>query len=162
LTTICRWLLAAALLAGCDSGPKFRSTDITGAPYGKALELSDAQGKPRRLEDFRGKVLVLFFGFTRCPDVCPTTLAEVAAAAPATSAMPVVAANRICSGTMPGVASSMPITAVNTISDTTRGLVSARKERARSSQVRAAVSRRSSVLKVVEFYQPKLEARSRR
>jgi len=80
LTTICRWLLAAALLAGCDSGPKFRSTDITGAPYGKALELSDARGKPRRLEDFRGKVLVLFFGFTRCPDICPTTLAEVAAA----------------------------------------------------------------------------------
>jgi protein SCO1/2 len=84
LTTICRRLLAAAavlvFVAGCDSGPKFRSTDITGAPYGKALELSDAQGKPRRLEDFRGKVLVLFFGFTRCPDICPTTLAEVAAA----------------------------------------------------------------------------------
>jgi protein SCO1 len=80
LTTICRWLLAAALLAGCDSGPKFRSTDITGAPYGKALELSDAQGRPRRLEDWRGKALVLFFGFTRCPDVCPTTLAEVAGA----------------------------------------------------------------------------------
>ena len=80
MTTICRWLLAAALLAACDSQPKFRSTDITGAPYGKALELSDAQGKPHRLEDWRGKVLVLFFGFTRCPDVCPTTLAEVAGA----------------------------------------------------------------------------------
>src|SRR5262245_26312123 len=81
LTTICRWLLlATALLDGCDDGPKFRSTDITGSPYGKALELSDAQGKPRHLEDFRGKALVLFFGFTRCPDVCPTTLAEVAGA----------------------------------------------------------------------------------
>lgn len=80
MTTICRWLLAAALLAGCDGAPKFRSTDITGAPYGKALELSDAQGKPRHLEDWRGKVVVLFFGFTRCPDICPTTLAEVAAA----------------------------------------------------------------------------------
>ena len=84
MTTICRGLLAAAaalaLLAGCDGGPKFHSTDITGAPYGKALELSDAQGKPRHLEDFRGKVLVLFFGFTRCPDICPTTLAEVAGA----------------------------------------------------------------------------------
>ena len=80
MTTICRWLLAAALLAGCDGGPKFHSTDITGAPYGKALELSDAQGKPRHLEDWRGKVVVLFFGFTRCPDICPTTLAEVAAA----------------------------------------------------------------------------------
>ena len=73
-------LLAAALLAGCDGGPKFKSTDITGAPYGKALGLADAQGRTRQLEDFRGKALVLFFGFTRCPDVCPTTLAEVAGA----------------------------------------------------------------------------------
>jgi len=80
LTTICRWLIAALLLAGCDGGPKFRSTDITGAPYGKALELADTQGKVRHLEDFRGKTLVLFFGFTRCPDICPTTLAEVAGA----------------------------------------------------------------------------------
>ena len=81
MTTICRWLFAAAaliLIAGCDSGPKFKSTDITGAPYGKALELADAQGKLRHLEDFRGKVVVLFFGFTRCPDICPTTLAEIA------------------------------------------------------------------------------------
>jgi len=66
------------LVAGCDSGPKFKSTDITGAPYGKALELADTQGKLRHLEDFRGKAVVLFFGFTRCPDVCPTTLAEIA------------------------------------------------------------------------------------
>jgi protein SCO1/2 len=80
LTIICRWLLVAALLAGCDAGPKFRSTDITGAPYGKALELADPQGRVRQLEDFRGKALVLFFGFTRCPDICPTTLAEVAGA----------------------------------------------------------------------------------
>jgi protein SCO1/2 len=80
LTTICRWLLAAALLAGCDAAPKFKSTDITGAPYGKALELADTQGRARHLEDFRGKAVVLFFGFTRCPDVCPTTLAEIAAA----------------------------------------------------------------------------------
>ena len=80
MTTICRWLLAAALLAGCDGGPKFKSVDITGAPYGKALELSDAQGRLRHLEDFRGKAVVLFFGFTQCPDVCPTTLAEMAAA----------------------------------------------------------------------------------
>jgi protein SCO1 len=80
LTTICRWLLAAALLAGCDGGPKFKSTDITGAPYGKALELTDQNGKLRHLEDWRGKAVVLFFGFTHCPDVCPTTLADVAAA----------------------------------------------------------------------------------
>ena len=69
-----------ALLAGCDAGPKFQSTDITGAPYGKALELSDTQGRPRHLDDFRGKAVVLFFGFTHCPDVCPTTLADVAMA----------------------------------------------------------------------------------
>ena len=80
MITIWRWLLVAALRAGCDGKPKFQSTDITGAPYGKALELTDQQGQPRRLEDWRGKVVVLFFGFTRCPDVCPTTLAEIAAA----------------------------------------------------------------------------------
>ena len=79
MTTICRWLLAATLLAGCD-GPKFQSTDITGAPYGKVLELADTQGRLRHLEDFRGKAVVMFFGFTHCPDICPTTLAEIAAA----------------------------------------------------------------------------------
>jgi protein SCO1/2 len=66
-----------ALLAGCDSGPKFKSTDITGADYGKSLDLTDHNGKQRHLEDFRGKAVVVFFGFTHCPDVCPTTLAEM-------------------------------------------------------------------------------------
>ena len=65
------------LAASCDSGPKFKSTDITGADYGKALDLTDHNGKPRHLEDFRGKAVVVFFGFTHCPDVCPTTLAEM-------------------------------------------------------------------------------------
>jgi protein SCO1 len=74
---ICSLALA---VAGCDGRPQFQSTDITGAPYGKSLELTDHTGKPRRLEDFRGKAVVLFFGFTHCPDVCPTTLAETAAA----------------------------------------------------------------------------------
>jgi protein SCO1 len=69
-----------SLLAGCDGSPQFKSTDITGAPYGKTLELTDHTGKPRRLEDFRGKAVVLFFGFTHCPDVCPTTLADIAQA----------------------------------------------------------------------------------
>ena len=69
-----------SLLAGCDGSPQFKSTDITGAPYGKTLELTDHAGKPRRLEDFRGKAVVLFFGFTHCPDVCPTTLADIAQA----------------------------------------------------------------------------------
>jgi protein SCO1/2 len=73
-------LALAFLVAGCDSGQKFKSTDITGADYGKALELTDHNGKPRHLEDFRGKAVVLFFGFTHCPDICPTTLAETAAA----------------------------------------------------------------------------------
>jgi protein SCO1 len=84
LTTICRFSLAAALgllLAACGGGaPKFKSTDITGADYGKALELTDHMGKPRHLEDFRGKAVVLFFGFTHCPDVCPTTLVDVSSA----------------------------------------------------------------------------------
>jgi len=69
-----------SLLAGCDGGPQFRSTDITGASYGRSLELSDHSGKPRRLEEFRGKAVVLTFGFTHCPDVCPTTLADIAQA----------------------------------------------------------------------------------
>jgi protein SCO1 len=69
-----------ALLAGCDDGPKFRSTDITGVEYGKALDLNDHTGKARHLQDFRGKAVVLFFGFTHCPDVCPTTLAEMSQA----------------------------------------------------------------------------------
>ncbi len=73
-------ICSLALLAGCDGRPQFQSTDITGAQYGKALELTDHTGKLRRLEDFRGKAVVLFFGFTHCPDVCPTTLVEVAGA----------------------------------------------------------------------------------
>lgn len=80
MITICRFSLAfvlAAALAACDSQPKFKSTDITGAEYGKTLELIDHNGKPRRLEDFRGKAVVLFFGFTHCPDICPTTLVDV-------------------------------------------------------------------------------------
>jgi len=84
LITIFRSSLAALLallLAACDGGqPKFKSTDITGVDYGRSLELTDHNGKPRRLEDFRGKAVVVFFGFTRCPDVCPTTLADVAQA----------------------------------------------------------------------------------
>ena len=74
-TIIC----SLVLLAGCDSGPKFKSTDITGAEYGKSLELTDHHGRARRLEDFRGKAVVVFFGFTHCPDICPTTLADLSA-----------------------------------------------------------------------------------
>ena len=74
-------LVAAFVLAGCQAGqPSFLSTDITGADFGKAFVLTDHDGKQRSLEDFRGKVVVMFFGFTHCPDVCPTTLAELAGA----------------------------------------------------------------------------------
>jgi len=73
-------IFSLALLTGCDSGPQFKSTDVTGVEWGKALELTDHTGRPRRLEDFRGKAVVVFFGFTHCPDVCPTTLADIAGA----------------------------------------------------------------------------------
>ena len=73
-------IIICSFVAGCERGPQFRSTDITGAPYGHTLELADHHGKPRRLEDFRGKAVVLFFGFTHCPDICPTTLADIAQA----------------------------------------------------------------------------------
>ena len=73
-------IIFSLALAGCDGGPRFKSTDITGADYGKTLELTDHHGRPRRLEEFRGKAVVVFFGFTHCPDVCPTTLADMAQA----------------------------------------------------------------------------------
>ena len=68
------------MLAACGGEAKFKSTDITGVDYGKSLELADTGGRVRHLEDFRGKALVVFFGFTHCPDVCPTTLADLAGA----------------------------------------------------------------------------------
>ncbi|HEX2566184.1 MAG TPA: SCO family protein [Burkholderiales bacterium] len=83
MITICRSSAAALLiaaLAACNSGVAFKSTDITGADYGKKLDLNDHTGRPRHLEDFRGKAVVLFFGYTHCPDVCPTTLAQTAQA----------------------------------------------------------------------------------
>lgn len=73
-------ILAAALaLAACSPPPTttFHGTDITGAEYGKALALTDHNGRPRTLVDFRGKVVAMFFGYTQCPDVCPTTLAAM-------------------------------------------------------------------------------------
>jgi protein SCO1/2 len=75
-------LALAALLVGCGPSdkPSFRSTDITGADFGKTFQLTGHDGRPRTLADFRGKVVVVFFGFTHCPDVCPTTLAELARA----------------------------------------------------------------------------------
>ena len=69
-------------LAACDkggAGAAFKGIDITGAEYASGFELTDADGQRRRLTDFAGKVTVVFFGFTHCPDVCPTTLLELAA-----------------------------------------------------------------------------------
>lgn len=81
-TITSRRLAAAALLlavAACQpAGPKFRSTDITGADYGRGFALTDHTGRPRTLADFRGRLVVLTFGFTHCPDICPTILADLA------------------------------------------------------------------------------------
>jgi protein SCO1 len=72
---------AAAALAACSqSKPQFKSVDITGADYAKDFLLPDAAGQPRSLKDFRGKAVVLFFGYTQCPDVCPTTMTDIAQA----------------------------------------------------------------------------------
>ena len=86
-----RRTLAAAIgvallpwLAGCDrlvelAGKRtFHSTDITGAEFARRLELPDVDGRMRSLADWKGKVTVVFFGYTQCPDVCPTTMVELA------------------------------------------------------------------------------------
>ena len=73
-------VVACAALAGCGQpgAPQFKAIDITGADYARELELPDADGRLRSLSEFRGKITVVFFGFTHCPDVCPTTLLELA------------------------------------------------------------------------------------
>jgi protein SCO1/2 len=68
-------------LVGCGQDkPAFRGVDITGADYAQGFELSDQNGQVRTLKDFAGKAVVVFFGFTQCPDVCPTALQEMAQA----------------------------------------------------------------------------------
>lgn len=73
----------ALLLVACDKLSDkpvvFNNVDITGADYARQFTLVDHTGKPRTLADFKGKVVFLFFGYTQCPDVCPTTMAEMAA-----------------------------------------------------------------------------------
>ena len=75
-------ILGALALAGCDRAGKapagFKAIDITGADYAQGFDLPDAQGQRRTLADFKGRVVVVFLGFTHCPDVCPTTLIELA------------------------------------------------------------------------------------
>ena len=72
--------LAATALAGCapEGKPQFKAVDITGADYAKDFALPDADGRMRSIKDFQGKAVVVFFGYTQCPDVCPTTLTEIA------------------------------------------------------------------------------------
>jgi len=76
------WLCCVLALTACEKpqSPKvpFANTDITGLDYAKGFTLTDHNGKPRTLADFKGKVVVVFFGYTQCPDVCPTTLSELA------------------------------------------------------------------------------------
>ncbi len=70
----------SVLVACTESKPQFTSIDLTGADYAKDFQLPDVDGRPRSLKEFAGKLVVLFFGYTQCPDVCPTTLAELAEA----------------------------------------------------------------------------------
>ncbi len=71
---------AASQLTACDKdGLKFTAIDITGASYGKDFALTDHNGQPRTLADFRGKIVMVFFGYTQCPDVCPTSMTEMVA-----------------------------------------------------------------------------------
>ncbi len=78
-------LVLGLSLSACDqlglggaAKPAFKGVDLTGAEYASGLNLSDQDGRARTLAEFKGKVVVVFFGYTQCPDVCPTTLAELA------------------------------------------------------------------------------------
>lgn len=74
-------LAGVALLASCNKAPEFKNLDITGnTQFGSDFSLPDTSGKTRTLADFKGRAVVLFFGYTHCPDVCPTTLAELSQA----------------------------------------------------------------------------------
>ena len=80
LVAVCALALS---VTACDKLPgkqvaSFQNTDVTGLDYAKGFALTDHTGKPRTLADYKGKVVVVFFGYTQCPDVCPTTMAEMA------------------------------------------------------------------------------------
>ena len=79
-----RWAAGALVLAGCavlaacsEQGAKFQGVDVSQSNYAQELPLADHNGQQRRLQDFRGKAVVVFFGYTQCPDVCPTSLQEL-------------------------------------------------------------------------------------
>lgn len=80
LTSLAMAALVAVALAGCNkpARPSFDNTDVTGLDYARNFSLTDFDGKPRTLADYKGKVVLVFFGYTQCPDVCPTTMAEMA------------------------------------------------------------------------------------
>lgn len=80
LLGICSAVMFSLLLGCGQDGAKFGGTDITGATFGQDFHLTDHNSKPRSLANFRGKVVVMFFGYTQCPDVCPTTMSEMAEA----------------------------------------------------------------------------------
>lgn len=70
---------ASGIISACSQDkPHFKNIDITGADYAKDFQLTDQNGQLHSMKDFRGKVVVMFFGYTQCPDVCPTTMAELA------------------------------------------------------------------------------------
>ena len=72
-------LVALLALGACGQGkPAFRGVDITGAEYAQGWELADQNGQVRTIKDFAGKVVIVFFGYTQCPDVCPTSMQELA------------------------------------------------------------------------------------
>lgn len=76
------WALATSfIISGCsEPKPQFKAVDITGADYAQDFALQDQFGKTRTMADFKGKAVVVFFGFTQCPDACPTAMAELAEA----------------------------------------------------------------------------------
>ncbi|MCJ0762125.1 SCO family protein [Variovorax terrae] len=83
-----KFIASSVLLAGTlglftactESKPQFKAVDITGAGYARDFQLTDHNGQPRSLKDFKGRLVVVFFGYTQCPDVCPTSMAELAEA----------------------------------------------------------------------------------
>jgi protein SCO1/2 len=69
--------LVLGATAACQrSAPSFKAIDVTGAEFGRSFNLPDADGTPRSLTDFKGRMVLLFFGFTQCPDVCPSALSR--------------------------------------------------------------------------------------
>lgn len=76
---LCLLSAAALTLAACSPDkPQFKSIDITGADYARDFKLTDHHGQERTMADFKGQAVVVFFGFTQCPDICPTAMAELA------------------------------------------------------------------------------------